>query len=214
MKTKTYITLYKDNKPIIVDEKLFQENRIYIIDSINAYLKHIYNKAKEQFAESNTNTLECGKIDVTTNLKGGISFTNDGEVTFVDPDFKEGIQQLINDISALMLTYNRPEEFLTVMQTDEFWSLLIFVAADQASADLLTDALIAFFNATWGNTKNDNWGNTLDKNQKEYLMRKSFLDMMITLRSGYDFDLANLKVYNSDWKEVKFKGVVKSCNNL
>jgi hypothetical protein len=202
MRVKPYITAYKNNQPVIVDEKLFEQYRTYIMDTLNAQVKYVYNRAKEMFTQSDDKTVNSGDLQVTTNLKGGMEFTPNGEVIFSDSKFKAAIDQLVNDLSALILTYNRPDEFLTVMQTEEFWALIIFVAADQNLTDLLADAMTAFFNATWGKTK---------KNPKDYQTRKSFIDMMQALRNGYNYDLSDLVVYDSDGKQYKLQGTVKAC---
>ena len=201
MTTKPYITLLIDKKPVVVTPELFQTYRTFIMDSLFAYLKYVYNHAKEKFTTQETQKIPMGDITVETNLKGGLIFSPNGEVTFSDPNFKRAIEQLINDTCSLMLTYHRAEDFLSIMQTPEMWALLIFVGADQNLTDLLIAAEKEFFNEVYANSKNT----------KEVATRKSIIAIVDALRAGRPIDLSTLTFYDQNGNKVNASGTIYPC---
>ena len=198
---KPYITLYQDNKPIVVTPELFQTYRTFIMDSLHAYLKYVYNRAKEKFTTQETQKIPMGNITVETNLKGGLTFSPNGEVTFTDPNFKKAIEKLINDTCSLMLTYYRAEDFLSIMQTPEMWALLIFVGADQNLTDLLIAAEKEFFNEVYASSKNT----------KEVATRRSIIAIVDALRAGRPIDLSTLTFYDQNGNKVNASGTIYPC---
>jgi hypothetical protein len=201
MRANPYITVYQNNKPIVVTPELFQTYRTLIIDSLHRYLKYVYNHAKEKFTTQETQKINMGNITLETNLKGGLTFSPNGEVTFSDPNFKKAIEQLINDTCSLMLTYHRAEDFLSIMQTPEMWALLIFVGADQNLTDLLIAAEKEYFNAVYANSKNT----------KEVATRKSIIAIVDALRAGRPIDLSTLTFYDQNGNKVNASGTIYPC---
>ena len=201
MRANPYITVYQNNKPIVVTPELFQTYRTLIVDSLHAYLKYVYNHAKEKFTTQETQKINMGSITVETNLKGGLTFSPNREVTFSNPNFKKAIEQLINDTCSLMLTYHRAEDFLSIMQTPEMWALLIFVGADQDLTDLLITAEKEFFNEVYANSKNT----------KEVATRKSIIAIVDALRAGRPIDLGTLTFYDQNGNKVNASGTIYPC---
>ena len=204
MRANPYITVYQDNKPIVVTPELFQTYRTFIMDSLHAYLKYVYNRAKERFTTQETQKIPMGNITVETNLKGGLTFSPNGEVTFTDPNFKKAIEKLINDTCSLMLTYYRAEDFLSIMQTPEMWALLIFVGADQNLTDLLIAAEKEFFNEVYASSKNT----------KEVATRRSIIAIVDALRAGRPIDLSTLTFYGKNGNKVSLSGKIYPCKWL
>lgn len=196
-----YITVEVDGRPVQVSPADFGKYRAVIIDGLNAGIKYVYNRAKEKFMGPNSNTIDVGNYRVQTNLTGGLSFSRDGNVEITDPAFKQVLTKLFNSIASLMLTYNRPDEFLSMLQTPELWALLAFVGADQDLTDTMIKAELAFFNATWGTSKDT----------KQVEMRKSIIAMLLALKEGKSYDLSKLTLYDSNGARVNLKGTVNGC---
>ena len=195
------ITILVDKQPVQVSPADFGKYRSVIIDGINAQIKYVYNRAKEKFTTSNSTNLNVGQYTVQTNLTSGLVFRPDGNVEIDDPAFHRVLTDLFSDIASLMLTYYRPDEFLSMLQTPELWALLVFVGADEELTDLFIKAELAFFDATWGKSKDI----------KEVEMRKSIIDMLLTLKNGQTFDLRNLKLVDSSGKPVTLDGTITPC---
>jgi len=201
MRARPYITILIDKKPVVVTPDLFDQYRTFIVDSLNAQLKYVYNHAKEKYTTSETQKINMGNITVETNLKGGMTFSPNGDVSISDPNFKEAIEQLINDTCSLILTYHRAEDFLTIMQTPEMWALLIFVGADQHLTDLLIAAEKEFFNQVYAKSTNT----------KEVATRRSIIAIVDALRAGQSIDLSKLTFYDQSGKKVDATGTIYPC---
>jgi len=201
---KPYITLYQNKKPIVVTPELFQTYRTFIVDSLHAYLKYVYNRAKEKFTTQETQKINMGNITVETNLKGGLTFSPNGEVTFSDPNFKKAIDKLINDTCSLMLTYHRAEDFLSIMQMPEMWPLLIFLGADQYLTDLLINAEKDFFDGVWMKSTS----------VKQIEIKKSIIAIVDALRAGKSIDLSTLIFYDKNGNKVSLSGKIYPCKWL
>ncbi|MGC8699211.1 MAG: hypothetical protein ACP5RE_03450 [Candidatus Acidifodinimicrobium sp.] len=195
------ITILVDNRPVQVSPADFGKYRSVIIDGINAQIKYVYNRAKEKFTTASSTNVKVGKYTVQTNLASGLAFSPDGDVEINDSAFHDVLRRLFSDVASLMLTYNRPDEFLSMIQTPELWAMLVFVGADEELTDLFIKAELAFFDATWGKSKD----------VKEVEMRKSIIDMLLSLKNGKSYDLSNLKLVDSDGKPVKINGTVTPC---
>jgi len=201
MRANPYITVYQNNRPIVVTPELFSQYRTLIVDSLTAQLKYVYNHAKEIYTTSETQKINMGNITVETNLKGGMTFSPSGDVSISDPNFKKAIEQLINDTCSLILTYHRAEDFLTIMQTPEMWALLIFVGADQNLTDLLIAAEKEFFNQVYAKSTNT----------KEVATRRSIIAIVDALRAGQSIDLSKLTFYDQSGKKVEATGTIYPC---
>jgi len=112
--------------------------------------------------------------------------------------------KLINEVSSLTLTYNRPDEFLSIMQLPEMWALLEFIGADDHLTDLLIRAEKAYFDAVWDETLNTRVWET----------RRSIIAIVDALRAGKPIDLSNLIFYDNydrRGKEMKIEGTLYPC---
>jgi len=201
MRANPYITILINKKPVVVTPNLFSQYRTFITDSLNRQLRYVYNHAKEKYTTTETQKINMGSITVETNLKGGMTFSPGGDVSISDPNFKKAIEQLINDVSSLMLTYHRAEDFLTIMQTPEMWALLIFVGADQQLTDLLIAAEKEFFNQVYAKSTNT----------KEVATRKSIIAIVDALRAGQSIDLSKLTFYDQSGNKVDATGTIYPC---
>ncbi len=196
------IVIKENGNPVEVRPEDFGKYRSVIIDGINASIKYIYNKVKEKYyVPDQSRQLTVGKYTVKTSLKGGLAFTPDGQIYIEDTALKQVLNKLIRDIASLMTTYKRADEFLSILQTPEFWALIVFVGADQELTDTLLQAELEFFNVTWAKSSNIK--------QKE--MRQSIVNMLLALKNGNKFDLKNLKLYDNEGNPVSITGQIEPC---
>jgi len=195
--------VFENEKSIPLQPDDFNKYKSWIMDSLREQLKSTYNQAKEVFTIPGMDISPMNKITVKTNLDRGMIFFSD-KVFLGNPPFNTALGKLINEVSSLTLTYNRPDEFLSIMQLPEMWALFKFIGAEDHFTDLLIRAEKAYFDAIWDKTLNT----------RVWVTRRSIIAIADALRAGKPIDLSNLIFYDNydkHGKEIKAEGTIYPC---
>jgi len=198
-----HIMVFENEKAIPLQPEAFDKYKSWIMDSLNGQLKSACSQVIELFTISERKQFLSNGITVETNLDKGMTFFS-GKVFLGNPPFNTALGKLINEVSSLTLTYNRPDEFLSIMQLPEMWALLEFIGADDHLTDLLIRAEKAYFDAVWDQTLNT----------RVWEMRRSIIAIVNALRAGKPIDLSKLILfddYDRHGKEMKVEGTLYPC---
>jgi len=197
------IIVFENEKSIPLQPDDFDKYKSWIMDSLREQLKSTYNRAKEGFTIPGMNIFPMNKITVKTNLDRCKIFFSD-KVFLGNPPFNGALGKLINEVSSLTLIYNRPDEFLSIMQLPEIWALFKFIGADDHFIDLLIRAEKTYFDVIWDKTLN----------KRVWVTRRSIIAIADALRAGKPIDLSNLIFYDNfdkHGKEIKAEGTIYPC---